>query len=202
MNPTYLKNTRQRLFSSLELFITWQLSRLRFGQARSLIEENREFYIKTCLSRGLVLNQRHALEDIPRGSFKFEKHYYEAQITAFLEHVKYLALGHHYFFAPNPARSEYDNDAGFRATTDWWNDFVAVQSKIDSSHNRTDFVVAGEALSVVITKWTRDLSDGLLSDDQRCFVIHHPDLSVNNIFVDEDFNFTCIIDWEFCSTVP
>jgi len=33
-------------------------------------------------------------------------------------------------------------------------------------------------------------------------VIHHPDLSVNNIFVDEEFNITCIIDWAFCSTVP
>ncbi len=182
--------------------ITWQLSRLRFNQAGSLFEENGGFHIKTCLSRGLLLDQRYALEDIPRGPFKFEKDYYEAQISAFLEHVKYLALGHHCFFAPIPARSEYDDDAGFRAASDWWNDFVTVESKIDSSHNRIDFVIAGEALSVMMTKWAHDLSDGLLRNDQRRFVIHHPDLSVNNIFVDEEFNITCIIDWAFCSTVP
>ncbi len=53
----------------------------------------------------------------------------------------------------------------------------------------------------MITKWTHDLSDNLLRNDQRRFVIHHSDLSVNNIFVDEEFNITCIIDWAFCSTV-
>jgi len=78
----------------------------------------KKFHIKTCLSRDLLLNQRYTLEDIPRESFKFEKDYYETQISTFLEHVKYLALDHHCFFAPIPARSEYDDDAEFRATSD------------------------------------------------------------------------------------
>jgi len=78
----------------------------------------REFHIKTCLSRDLLLNQRYTFEDISRESFKFEKDYYEAQISTFLEHVKYLALDHHCFFASIFARSEYDDDAEFRATSD------------------------------------------------------------------------------------
>ena len=73
--------------------------------------------------------------------------------------------------------------------------------EINSSHNRIDFVIADETFFVMITKWTHDLSDNLLRNDQRRFVIHHSDLSVNNIFVDEEFNITCIIDWAFCSTV-
>lgn len=34
------------------------------------------------------------------------------------------------------------------------------------------------------------------------FPIRHPDLSIDNIFVDDDCNITCIIDWEFASSVP
>jgi len=179
--------------------ITEHLSRLCFNQAGSLFEKDGEFYIKTCLSRGLLLDGRHALGDIHRGPFRYEKDYYNAQISAFIEHVKYLPLGHHCFFAPVPARSEYDDYAEFRKASDWWSDFVTVQSKIDSSDNRADFVIAGEILSETITKWVDDLSDG---DREHRFVLHHPDLSVNNIYIDEDFNITCIIDWAFCSAVP
>lgn len=39
-------------------------------------------------------------------------------------------------------------------------------------------------------------------EKQRIFTLHHPDLSVNNIFVDDTGNVTCIIDWAFCSSVP
>jgi hypothetical protein len=34
------------------------------------------------------------------------------------------------------------------------------------------------------------------------YPLGHPDLSTSNIFVDDDFNITCIIDWAFSSTVP
>ena len=182
--------------------IIWQLSRLCFDEAGSLFEEDGEFQIRTCLSRGLLLHERQSLEDINRGPFKSEKHYYEAHVSAFLEHVKYLQLGHHCFFAPIPARSEYNDYAGFRKASDWWSDFVTVQSKIDSSENRSDYVIAGEVLSEIITRRTNDISNTLLNDRQYRFSIHHPDFSVDNIFVDEDFNITCIIDWAFCSSVP
>ena len=34
------------------------------------------------------------------------------------------------------------------------------------------------------------------------FPLCHPDLSVNNIYVDDDYNITFIIDWAFASSVP
>ena len=34
------------------------------------------------------------------------------------------------------------------------------------------------------------------------FPLEHSDLGLLNIFVDDDFNITCIIDWGLCSTVP
>lgn len=182
--------------------IIWQLSRLCFDKAGSLFEEDGEFWIKRCLSRGLLLNERHSLEDINRGPFKSEKDYYEAHVSAFLEHVKYLQLGHHCFFAPIPARSEYDDYAEFQRSSDRWSDFVTVQSKIDSAVNRSDYVIAGEVLSEMIARRTNDVSNTPLGDRRYRFSLHHPDFSVDNIFVDEDFNITCIIDWAFCSSVP
>jgi len=98
------------------------------------------------------LHGRHALGDIHREPFRYEKDYYNAQISTFIEHVKYLPLSHHCFFAPVLARSEYDDYAEFRKASDWWSDFVTVQSKIDSSNNRADFVIAREILLETITK--------------------------------------------------
>ena len=181
--------------------ITEQLSQLCFDEAESLFEEDGEFQIRTCLSRGLLLHERQSLEDINRGPFKSEKHYYEAHVSAFLEHIKYLQLGYHCFFAPIPAQSEYNDYAGFWKASDGWSDFVTVQSKIDSSENRSDYVIAGKVLSEIITKRTNNVSNTLLNDRQYRFSIYHPDFSINNIFVDKDFNITCIIDWAFCSSV-
>lgn len=39
-------------------------------------------------------------------------------------------------------------------------------------------------------------------DDLYGYPLCHPDLSSSNIFVNEDFTITCIIDWGLCSTVP
>ena len=179
--------------------VTEQLSRLSFSEAGSLFEDDEEYSIRTCLSRGLILNERYTLEDIPRGPFQYPGDYYKAQIRAFTQHVKYLPLGHHCFFAPIPAANEYDDNIQFQDASLWWSDFVTVQSKIDSSDNRADYVVAGEILSEMITNWT---NDGVRDTCEPRFALHHADLNVNNIYVDEDFKITCIIDWAFCSAVP
>ena len=42
----------------------------------------------------------------------------------------------------------------------------------------------------------------LMCPDNKGFPLEHGDLSTQNIFVDTDFNITCIIDWALCSTVP
>lgn len=121
---------------------------------------------------------------------------------AFFEHIKYLQLDYYCFFAPIPARSEYNDYAGFWKALDGWSDFVTMQSKIDSSENRSDYVIANEALSEIIIRRTNDISNTLLNDRQYRFSIYYPDFSVDNIFVNEDFNITYIIDWAFCSSVP
>jgi len=42
----------------------------------------------------------------------------------------------------------------------------------------------------------------LTPSNDNDFALEHADLGVHNIFVDEDFNITCVIDWSQCSTVP
>lgn len=69
-----------------------------------------------------------------------------------------------------------------------------MQFKIDSSNDEVDYVISEEILSETITKWIDDLYDVLLSDRQHRFAIHHLDLSVNNIFINEELNITYIID--------
>jgi len=115
--PKISQEEMAKIIFQLEV-ITWQLSRLCFDRAGLLFEEDGEFQIKTCLSRGLLLNERYSLGDLHRGPFNSENDYYEAHILAFFEHVKYLPLSHHCFFAPIPARSEYDDYAGFRKASD------------------------------------------------------------------------------------
>ncbi len=34
------------------------------------------------------------------------------------------------------------------------------------------------------------------------FPLHHPEVCTSNIFVDNDFNINCIIDWAFSISVP
>ncbi|KAL8676415.1 MAG: hypothetical protein Q9224_007289, partial [Gallowayella concinna] len=156
--------------------ITWQLSRLRFSQAGSLFEDTGEVKIKTCLSRGLLMGRRDDLEDVPRGPFDSEDDFYEAHVTAFLEHVRYLPLSHHCFLAPVPARRDYSNETSYLVAVDRWNNFVAVQSKIDSSLNRTDYVIAGDAILSLMA--TRSQLCGYFCDDEHHgFVLYHPDLS-------------------------
>ena len=59
-----------------------------------------------------------------------------------------------------------------------------------------DYIIAGDAL--------RDIVRRLESPpvNPGSFPLCHADLSVNNIYVDDDYNITCIIDWAFASSVP
>jgi hypothetical protein len=182
--------------------ITWQLSRLRFDQVGSLFEENGGFQIKTCLSRGLLMNERNSLEDLPRGPFVSENEYYDALVSAFLQQAKCLPLSHHCFFAPIPAQSEYSDVSEYRRAAGRWSDFVALGSKIDGSDNRSDYIIAGEVLSDMLSEWAHNTSRLNVDDRRDRFPIHHPDFSVNNLFVDDEYNITCVIDWAFCSSVP
>ena len=62
------------MFSDSESVQTEGLCRLCFDRAGSLFAEDGEIRIMTCLSRGLILNKRYALVDVPRASLGIIEH--------------------------------------------------------------------------------------------------------------------------------
>ncbi|KAJ5953652.1 hypothetical protein N7454_000548 [Penicillium verhagenii] len=175
--------------------ITWKLSQLRFDKIGSLFEEDESFEIKECLSRGHMLHGRYSL-DIPREPFTSEVEFYDSLISAFLEHAEILQLSHHCFVAPVPSREDYQSSMQYKSAVDLWNDFVTIGRKTDSSDNRLDYMIAGDALRDIIRKLD------LPAINPETFPLCHADLSVNNIYVDDNYNITCIIDWAFASSFP
>ena len=182
--------------------IAKELSRFSFDRAGSLFEEGTIISIKTCLSRGLLLNSRCHIENLPRGPFTSEWDYHAAHLQAYKEHAKYLQLGHHCFFAPVPTRSDYSRDVDYAKASKTWSDFVTTHSKIDSSENRIDYILAGEMLGESMVELSNSYPGNSSQRSKPRFALQHPDLNVDNIFVDKDMYITCIIDWQFCTTVP
>jgi hypothetical protein len=182
--------------------ISSQLLRLQFDEIGSLFEEDGRFITKHSLNPAFYFQDRYSLSQIERGPFPNDEVFYRSLLETFLLHVHDLDMGHHCFRAPVPTEREFDNSETYRRATEQWNDFVTVGSKIDSSENRFDYLAAGKALEdaipILATINHPEITDCLGSG----FAISHPDLSINNIFVDENYNITCIIDWSFASTVP
>lgn len=175
--------------------ITWKLSQLRFDKIGSLFEENESFELKECLSRGHMLHDRHMLS-MPRGPFDSEAEFYDSLVSAFSEHVEVLRMLPKCFVAPIPTASEYPSTAQCHKAVDLWNDFVILGEKIETADNRLDYVIVADTLRDIL----RTLKLPVVNPGT--FPLHHPDLSVNNIFVDEDCNITCLIDWAFTSSIP
>ncbi|PYI03526.1 hypothetical protein BO78DRAFT_463224 [Aspergillus sclerotiicarbonarius CBS 121057] len=192
--PSLKTSSKAQVLSQLG-DITWKLSQLRFNQIGSLFEDNESFEIKECLSRGHMLHERYCLE-IPRGPFASEAEFYDSLVSAFSEEAEILQLSHHCFVAPVPSRDDYESRTHFEGAMELWNDFVTVGRKTDSSDNRLDYIIAGDALRDIVQKCA------LPAVNHETFPLCHPDLSVNNIYVDDDYNITCIIDWAFASSIP
>lgn len=146
--------------------------------------------------RGHILHERYSLEDVPRGPFTSETQFYESLVKAFLQHAEILPLSHPCFIVLIPW--DYQSDTQYRGACDLWNDFVTVGGKIDSSDNRLDFISAGNTLQRIIQQWRLMLP----KTTPGSFPLCHADLSVNNIYVEDNYNITCIIDWAFSSSVP
>ncbi len=100
-----------------------------------------------------------------------------------------------------PIPDEYKKYDDYLSATDWWNDFVNVGSKIDSAKNRLHYVILARLLQDIIPSLVEESYLGLTSVGAK-YPLCHPDLSVNNIFIDDDCNITCIIDWAFSTSVP
>ena len=178
--------------------MSYKLSHLRFNQIGSLFEQDGIFRVEQSLSRGHILHDRHSLEDVPRGPFASEEQFFDSLIAALYQHAEVLPLSHHCFVAPIPGRGDYESTDQYQRACDLWNDFIAVGNKVDSSDNRVDYIVAANSLHDLISTWRSRLPQA----DPQTFPLCHADLSVNNIYVDDDYNITCIIDWAFSSTVP
>ncbi|GFN11013.1 hypothetical protein AtubIFM56815_008580 [Aspergillus tubingensis] len=174
--------------------ITWKLSQLRLDRIGSLYEDDGAFKIEECLWRCYMLHERFLLEG-QRGPFATNAEFYDSLVSLFSVQAECLRLSHHCFVAPVPSREDYQSDKQYRQAVDLWNDFVTVGNKIDSADNRLDYIVAGDALRDIVRKFE------LQSSNPGTFPLCHADLSVNNIYVDDDYNITCIIDWAFTSSV-
>ena len=171
-----------------------QLSKIRFEKIGSLFEDGDGHYsIGECLSPSLLWQWRDELDGIDRGPFIEEDRYLDSLASAFVSHARELPLRPHAFFAPIPDPSEYPNWASYKAAVSRWNDFVVVGEKIDNSKNRLSYCIAGQFLREMIPR---------LSTANGFFTLPHPDLHPGNIFVDENLNITCIIDWGSASSGP
>lgn len=180
--------------------ITFQLSQLRFDRIGSLFEGRDGPVLKTALSRGLLVRHRHSLPDVQRGPFVRAADYYSALVSAFQEHATTLPLSPHCFFAPCPQPEEYDERRQIEDASDRWHDFVLLGSKLEGSDNILDYIMVGDLLAEMRLKWAITIYPDEVSDGVNS--LHHPDISVNNVYIDKAYNITCIIDWAFCSAVP
>ncbi|KAK4153916.1 hypothetical protein C8A00DRAFT_33317 [Chaetomidium leptoderma] len=188
--------SKQKVMSQLGA-IASQLSRLRFDKIGSLFQDGAGNYtVGECLSPALTWQGRDSLGRVDRGPYDDERAYLEALIAAYVSHAQELPLTPHAFFAPIPDPAEYANWASYRAAAARWNDFVAVGQKIDNSKNRLAFCIAARLMRDMM------MPDQAIQDSTNGFPLGQPDLHLGNIFVDEDLNITCIIDWGSASSVP
>lgn len=176
-----------------------QLFGLRFPTIGSLFEGEEGYYVDECLSPRHVLQDRDMIKDIPRGPFNNEADYYSSLAAALHLHAEQLPMGHHVLRAPVPVPQEYPNFAKYYAATDRWNNFAALGGLVESSMNRLQYCLASQLL--------RDSIIPCMVRPAACqsapgFPLHHHDISLQNLFVDDDLNITCVIDWAFSSTVP
>lgn len=179
--------------------IAWKLCQFRFAQIGSLIEEDGHFIIGECLSRGHLQHKRHSLKRVRRGPFNTDHEFYNSLIAAFTRQAEVLPLGHHCFAAPVPSKTDFSTTDEWKEACNLWGEFVTVGQKVDTAVNRADYVMAGNALNEMITRYESNWQNITSSIP---FALHHPDLSMSNIFVDDHYNITCIIDWAFTTTVP
>ncbi|TWU72927.1 hypothetical protein ED733_000798 [Metarhizium rileyi] len=185
--------TREIVMKQLGVLLG-QLSTLRFDKIGSLFEDaSGNYVVGECLSPTLTWQERDSLDGIERGPFLHESQYLESLISALVSHAKELPLSPHAFFAPIPDHTEFTSWSSYRAAISRWNDYVAIGEKIEGSRNRFSYCLAGQVLRQMIPH---------LTTSNDFYTLSHPDLHLGNIFVDEEFNISCLIDWGSASSGP
>lgn len=184
---------REKIMSQLGIIMS-SLSQIRFNKIGPVFEDSdSNYFIGECLSPPLLWQWRDTLEGIDRGAFNTESQYFSSLISAFISHAKELPLAPHSFFAPIPDPFEYPHWTSYRAAMERWRTFCSVDDKIEGSKNRLSYCIAGQFLHKMVP---------YLASPSEDFVLSHPDLHSGNIFVDENFNITCIIDWGSTTSCP
>ncbi|KAF5551063.1 altered inheritance of mitochondria [Fusarium mexicanum] len=188
------ESDRKRIMNQLGAIMCC-LSNVHFNKIGSLLEDNTGgFSVGECLSPLFTWQSRDSLEtEIERGPLTDETLYLQSLVSTFTAHAEELPLTPYLFFSPLPKPADYPTWDSFRAATDRRGDFISVGDKLEGSKNRLDYCIAGQILQEMIPQ---------LSSDSTVFTLSHPDLHTGNIFVDEDLNVTCIIDWGSASTGP
>ncbi|KAI5459664.1 hypothetical protein BGZ63DRAFT_473363 [Mariannaea sp. PMI_226] len=186
-------NDRSKVMSQLGAIMS-ELSDHPFQRIGSIFTNgNGNYFIGECLSPSLTWQERDSL-DLDRGPFEEEHDYLLSLISAFTSHAQELPLTPHIFLAPVPDMLDYKSLESYRKAGRRWNDFVAIGQKTDHSKNILFYSIAAQLL--------REMVPHLSSGVRNSFTLSHPDLHPDNLFVDDEFNITCIIDWSSASSGP
>ncbi|CVK94110.1 uncharacterized protein FMAN_03345 [Fusarium mangiferae] len=184
---------REKVMAQLGTIMS-RLSDTHFDKIGSLFQDNNgNCFVSECLSPSLLWQHRDELEGIDRGPFDQESQYLRSLISAFTAHAEEFSLSPHSFFAPIPDPFEYPKWASYRKAVERWQAFCSVGDGVEGNKNRLDFCIAAQFLTEMVPH---------LVSEEETFVLCHPDLHRGNIFVDGDFNITCIIDWSSASASP
>jgi hypothetical protein len=190
--PHLPKAAKEKIMGQLGFLIA-KILQSPFEKIGSLYESEGKVCVGQCLSRTLTWSGRDLCREIARGPFNNDKDYYDSVLSALRYHAEQLPLSHHLFLAPVPKAKDFKTLSDYRSATQLWNDFTTVGLKIDSSKNRLDYIAMAHLMRNIIPS---------ISTCQQKYYLKPPDLSMSNIFIDDDFNITCIIDWTSCFTVP
>lgn len=185
------QNEKKQIMKQLENIVS-QLSNLRHEKIGSLFEKEGHYKIKTCFSSEFLLHQKNKIRKIDRKSFHRKHDYYKFLLSIFRLHIQHLSMKHHVFFVPVSLAQEYRSYVNYFSAIDRWNNFVVIDSKIDSDNNRFHYFIASQILESMIPYFEQLKKQK--NEFENEFVICHADLSTSNIFIDDDCNIICIID--------
>ncbi|KAH7221687.1 hypothetical protein BKA60DRAFT_634933 [Fusarium oxysporum] len=188
-----LDRDREKVMAQLGTIMS-RLSDTHFDKIGSLFQDsNGNYFVGECLSPSLLWQHRDELEGVDRCPFDRESQYLRSLVSAFTAHAEELPIRPHCFFAPIPDPFEYPNWASYRQAVERWRTVCSISVKVESNKNRFAFCIAGQLLNEMVSD---------LASQNRNYVLYDPDLHLGNIFIDEDFNITCIIDWSSASASP
>ncbi|KAH9212384.1 hypothetical protein DL95DRAFT_447656 [Leptodontidium sp. 2 PMI_412] len=174
-------------------FLIARILKSPFKEIGSLYEREGKVRVGQCLSRTLTWCRRDLCKEIARGPFNSDKDYYNSVLSALRYHAEQLPLSNHLFLAPIPQAKDFETVSNYKSAVQRWNDFATVDCKINSSKNRLDYIAMAHLMRDIISS---------ISIPQQKYYLKPPDLTMSNIFIDDAFNITCIIDWTSCFTVP